>query len=155
LNVGNFSIKKSLLCFASAIFVSFLPATVSGGGTTGLEFEGPFFQRLMRTSPILRDRFIETHLNRLVSARGKVISVDKAELYNGKARIVLRDTAAAGYNITILYHVYLKDSDAAGALSAGDLFSFTGQFVAYTPLNSLRSGYIIDILFQTGSVTFE
>ncbi len=114
-----------------------------------------FFTEFYRTAPILRDEFIESRLNTVVLARGLVTSVQKITQLKKKYRIIMTDPEAERLNIKITYHVYIDSAISISMLQENKNLEFSGQLVAYTPLNTRRDAYILDILFEKGAVVIE
>lgn len=140
---------------AACAFLALLSASVSSSGQTQAGapvLTDEFYTRLQAAPPIRRDFFLEAHLNKLLSGRGRVISVDAVGRYKRRYRIVLAGLAASP---KITFYLFADGDDYRGLLSEGDLFEFKGQFVVYTPLNTRRDAYIFDVVMEEGAVVLE
>jgi hypothetical protein len=145
--------KRTVAAACAALVL--MAASVSSNGQTHV---GPpvladeFYARLEAAPPIRRDFFLDAHLNKLLSGRGRVISVDAAGRYKRRYRIVLAGLAVSP---KITFYLFADGDDYRGLLSEGDLFEFRGQFVVYTPLNTRRDAYIFDVVMEEGAVVLE
>ncbi|OHD68503.1 MAG: hypothetical protein A2W19_14555 [Spirochaetes bacterium RBG_16_49_21] len=120
-----------------------------------LQLDEKFFSELYRTPPVLRDSFLEHRLNSIVSGRGIIKSIDAYGRLKKNYRLVLIDEKASRSNCIITYHLYLADKDTVSILKKDELFEFTGQLIAYTPLNSKRDAYILDVILEKGIMILE
>jgi len=140
---------------AACAVLGLLAASVSSNGQMQA---GPpvladeFYTRLQAAPPIRRDFFLDAHLNKHLSGRGRVISVDAAGRYKRRYRIVLAGLSASP---KITFYLFVDGDDYRGLLSEGDLFEFKGQFAVYTPLNTRRDAYIFDVVMEEGAVVLE
>ncbi len=140
---------------AACAVLGLLAASVSSNGQTQA---GPpvladeFYARLQAAPPIRRDFFLDAHLNKLLSGRGRVISVDAVGRYKRRYRIVLAGLTASP---KITFYLFADGDDYRGLVSEGDLFEFKGQFAVYTPLDTRRDAYIFDVVMEEGAVVIE
>ena len=104
--------------------------------------------------PIIRDRYFKKNLNKIIIARGYVESVGEKIFLKKQYCITIIDNTPSK-KIDLRYHVYTKNKDFLVLVKKGDLFEFKGQFVMYTPLNSKRNSYLIDVLLEEGAVIVE
>jgi hypothetical protein len=114
-----------------------------------------FYSELYRTPPVLRDEFLEGRLNTIVTGRGFITSIKKIQKFKKNYRIVMIDRDAEQQNIRITYHVYIDSSHSISMLKEKEYLEFSGQLFAYTPANSRRDAYILDILFEKGAMVLE
>src|SRR5271157_143277 len=145
-------IKKPAL-----LFLFIISYAVSAFGETAARqraLDKIFFAELNNTPPVLRDAYLEGMLNSIVTGRGIVLSSYTYQRLKKNYRLVLIDREAAQKNLKITYHIYVADSNTAAMLEKNALFEFTGQLIAYMPLNSKRDSYILDILLEKGTVVF-
>jgi len=136
---------------AACAVLGLLAASVSSNGQTQAGPPGladAFYTRLQAAPPIRRDFFLDAHLNKLLSGRGRVISVDAAGRYKRRYRIVLAGLSASP---KITFYLFVDGDDYRGLLSEGDLFEFKRQIAVYTPLNTRRDAYIFDVGMEEGS----
>ncbi len=70
-------------------------------------------------------------------------------------KIVMVDREAERLNIRITYHVYIDSKHSISMLKEKEDMEFSGQLIAYTPTNSKRDAYILDILFEKGAMVLE
>ncbi len=120
-----------------------------------LPLDKKFFSEFQRTAPILRDDFLESRMNSIVLARGMVTSIQKNTRLKKKYRVILTDPEAERLNVKIIYHIYIDSTVSISMLSENRNLEFSGQLIAYTPLNSKRDAYILDILFEKGAIIIE
>ncbi|MBP7734683.1 MAG: hypothetical protein KA369_01795 [Spirochaetes bacterium] len=120
-----------------------------------LPLDKKFFSEFQRTAPILRDDFLESRMNSIVLVRGLVTSIQKTTRLKKKYRVILTDPEAERLNVKIVYHVYIDSAVSISMLSENRNLEFSGQLIAYTPINSKRDSYILDILFEKGAVIIE
>jgi len=145
-------VKQALL------FLFLVSHAVSASGETTarqLALDKKFFTELNNTPPVLRDAFLEGMLNSIVTGRGVILSSYTYQRLKKNYRLVLIDRETARKNLKITYHIYVANPNTAAMLEKNALFEFTGQMIAYTPLNSKRDSYIFDILLEKGTVVFE
>jgi hypothetical protein len=120
-----------------------------------LALDKKFYSELYRTPPVLRDELLENRLNTIVIGRGFIISIKKIQKFKKNYRIVMVDRDAEQQNIKITYHVYIDSSHSISMLKEKEYLEFSGQLFAYTPVNSRRDAYILDILFEKGAMVLE
>jgi len=120
-----------------------------------LALDKKFYSELYLTPPVLRDEFLESRLNTIVTGRGFIISIKKIQKFKKNYRIEMIDRDAAQENIKITYHVYIDSSHSISMLKEKENLEFSGQLFAYTPANSRRDAYILDILFEKGAMVLE
>jgi hypothetical protein len=120
-----------------------------------LPLDKKFYSEFYRTPPILRDEFFGVRLNRIVVGRGLITSIKKIQKFKKNYRIVMVDKEAERLNIRITYHVYIDSTHSISMLKENENLEFSGQLFAYTPANSKRDSYILDILFEKGAMVLE
>ncbi|MCP4134959.1 MAG: hypothetical protein GY754_28550 [bacterium] len=119
------------------------------------EFNKTFFRSLLSVSPIQRDLFWKERLNTIIAGKGVVLSIEKMKRYKKNYRVVLRDKNAYRYNLGIKYYIFVEKEESIALLVKDEVFEFKGQVMAYTPVNTRRNEYIIDILFEEGAISIE
>ena len=132
-----------------------LAASIAVNGQTqaGSPVLADDFYAGLRASPaIRRDFFLDGHLNKILSGRGRVVSVDATGRYKRRYRIVLEGPFVSP---KITFYLFADGDDYRSLLSEGDLFEFKGQFVVYTPLDSRREAYIFDVVMEEGAVVVD
>jgi hypothetical protein len=145
--------KNALVLFTILLA---LATAASGGQVSGvIGLDKNFFYKLHRTPVVLRDSFLEGMLNSIVSGRGVITSIDAHERLKNRRRVVCIDRESKLANMSIVYNIYVADKDTFSLLKKDELFEFTGQLIAYTPLNSKRDSYILDIILEKGVMLFE
>ena len=100
---------------------------------------------------ISRDEFWKVKLNTLLEGKGKVVSVEERPQFRRKFRITL----TGGNEISLVYYIYTDNEEYTKLLQPGTLFGFKGQFVMFTPLNSKRNLYLLDLLLEDGAALVE
>ncbi len=143
--------RAAVTLSALLIFISF----ANGEDNKGLSFTRQFFYEFARSPLISRDSQLESMMNGMVSGRGRVVKVEKAGRYRKQFRITAVDEASQKYNLGLRYYVFLNNEDSATGIKEGSVFEFRGQLAAYTPLNTLRSEYIFDIILEEGALVIE
>jgi hypothetical protein len=150
---------KMIITIAFSFMVAGLSATVmSDEGAVqqkSLALDKKFYSELYRTPPVLRDEFLESRLNTIVIGRGFITSIKKIQKFKKNYRIDMIDREAEQQNIRITYHVYIDSSHSISMLKEKESLEFSGQLFAYTPANSKRDAYILDILFEKGAMILE
>jgi hypothetical protein len=114
-----------------------------------------FYNELYKTHPVLRDTYLDSRLNSIVAGRGQIQSVDIYQRLKKNYRLILVDRETMRSNMTITYHIYISDANVVSLLKKNELFEFSGQLVAYTPLSVKRDSYIFDIILEKGAMVFE
>lgn len=120
-----------------------------------LPLDKKFYTEFYRTPPVLRDDFLESKLNTIVIVRGMITSINKIQKFKKNFRIVMMDQEAERLNIRITYHVYIDSKHSISMLKEKENLEFSGQLIAYTPTNSKRDAYILDIIFEKGAMLVE
>jgi hypothetical protein len=144
---------------AYALIFLVLCAPVMSDEGTGqqkpLPLDKKFYSEFYRTPPVLRDEFFEGMLNSVVIGKGLITSIKKIQKFKKNYRIVMVDQEAERLNIRITYHVYIDSTHSISMLKEKESLEFSGQLFAYTPSNSKRDAYILDILFEKGTMVLE
>ncbi|MDY6968357.1 MAG: hypothetical protein SVR08_06860 [Spirochaetota bacterium] len=112
-----------------------------------------YYSSFKKLSPIKRDTFFDKTINNIIQGKGYIESVEEFGRYKRKYRIVL--IAKEERNLNIRLFIFTNTVEYLQALKKGDIFQFNGQFVLYTPLNSKRDSYILDIILKDGSLLVE
>lgn len=119
-----------------------------------LEISQKILAEVVREQPIARDSVWDKYFDRIIVARGYVQAVEKSQRYTKKYRIVMFDDLN-NRRLSLKFHVYTDSSEYMTLLSKGDLFEFKGQFVMYTPINTKKDAYVIDVVLQDGALVVE
>ncbi|HOP61838.1 MAG TPA: hypothetical protein PK358_15120 [Spirochaetota bacterium] len=114
-----------------------------------------FFSKFSRIRTISRDDYLEGYINGIVIGRGKITSITESSRYKKKFRVVVESTDSSRYNQRFTFFLFLDNRDTADLLTAGTDFEFKGQFMGYTPLNTRRNSYIIDVVLMDASTVIE
>jgi hypothetical protein len=120
-----------------------------------LVLDAQFYSGLMRTPPVLRDDFLKSRLNTVVLGRGLITSIVKTQRFKKNFRIDMIDSGAERLSVRITYHVYIDSKNTISMLKEKEILEFTGQLIGYTPTNSKRDAYILDILLEKGAMLIE
>ncbi|MBN2158051.1 MAG: hypothetical protein JW807_01555 [Spirochaetes bacterium] len=150
--------KIGLNVFLVSIVLALSAPVISeeeGKSPDAISLDRRFFTDFFRTSPILRDSFLESKINAVVQGRGLIKSIKKLDRFKKHYRIVLVDQDAEGMNLRFVYHIYIDSRNSISLLKEEERLEFSGQLVACTPLNSRRDAYILDIIFEKGAVLVE
>lgn len=99
-----------------------------------------------------RDEFWKEKLNTLLESRGKVLSVEDRTQFRRRYRITVAGDDGA---VSLVYYIYTDNEDYKKLLQPGTVFGFRGQFVMFTPLNSKRSLYLLDVILEDGAAVIE
>ena len=102
---------------------------------------------------ISRDEFWKSKLNTLLEGKGTVVSVEEKTQFRRKYRITL--TSGSEAKLGLVYYIYTDKEDYMNLLAPGSQFGFRGQFVMFTPLNSKRNLYLLDIILEDGAALVE
>ena len=95
---------------------------------------------------VSRDEFWKAKLNTLLEGKGTVVSVEEKTQFRRKYRITL--TSGSEAKLGLVYYIYTDKEDYMNLLAPGSQFGFKGQFVMFTPLNSKRNLYLLDIILE-------
>jgi hypothetical protein len=143
--------------FALLVVMAVVPAAAleDGGAENRVILDKKFFSDFQRTPAVLRDGFMDERMNAIIQGRGQVKSIDKVQRYKKKFRVVLVDLEAEKLNLKVLYYIYIDSKTSISMLKTEESLEFSGQLVAYTPVNSRRDGYILDVIFEKGAMLVE
>lgn len=130
-------------------------ALEDGGANNRVIFDKKFYSDLQRTAAVLRDGIFDERLNAIVQGRGKVRSIDKVQRYKKRYRVVVVDPEAEKLNLKVQYYIYIDSKTSISMLKTEENLEFSGQLVAYTPVNSRRDAYILDVIFEKGAMLVE
>ncbi len=114
-----------------------------------------FYYRLYKTELIGRDDFLAEKIGRMIRADGIVKNRYTEKRYKNEVCIVVQEPESEKYSLKIDYYIFFKSMDEAENFIRGVNFSFTGQITGFTPVNSNRTHYIIDIVYQSGTISIE
>ncbi len=120
-----------------------------------LQLNAQFYGGLLRTPAILRDEYFKKKLNSVVLGRGMITSIMKAQRFKKNFRIDMIDHEAGRLNIRITYRLHVDSTHTISMLKEKEQLEFTGQLIGYTPMNSRRDAYILDILLEKGAMLIE
>lgn len=102
---------------------------------------------------ISRDEFWKSKLNTLLEGKGTVVSVEEKTQFRRKYRITLKSGSEA--KLGLVYYIYTDNEEYSKLLAPGTQFGFKGQFVMFTPLNSKRNLYLLDLILEDGAALVE
>ncbi|HQO39086.1 MAG TPA: hypothetical protein PK986_01330, partial [Spirochaetota bacterium] len=138
----------------SSAVVSVFCVSVNAAGDE-LVMDKPFFKSFSRINSVVRDEFIEKQMNRIVIGRGTIISISEQERYKKKYRIVVESSDAGDFGYKFRFYIYTDNRDTLDLLTLDSSFEFKGQLAGYTPLDTKRTRYILDVIFMDGSTIIE
>jgi len=143
--------------FALLVVMAMVPAAAleDGGADNRVILDKKFFSDFQRTPAVLRDVFLDERMNTIIQGRGQVRSIEKIQRYKKRFRVVLVDLEAEKLNLKVLYYIYIDSKTSISMLKTEESMEFSGQLVAYTPVNSRRDGYIFDVIFEKGAMLVE
>jgi hypothetical protein len=141
--------------FLLILIMAVLPAALQGEGDNRVVLDKNFYTDFQHTPPVLRDGQLNSRLNTIVLGRGIVKSIDKIQRYKKKFRVVVVDPEAERLNLKVMYYIYIESKNSISLLKTEETLEFSGQLVAYTPTNSRRDAYILDIVFEKGAMLVE
>lgn len=147
--------KLYAIALLAVMYVVPAAAVQEEGGDNRVPLDKKFFSEFLRLPPVLRDGYFDEKMNAIVQGRGLVKSIDKVQRYKKKFRVVLVDLDAERSNLKILYYIYIDSKTSISMLKTEENLEFSGQLVAYTPTNSRRDAYILDIIFEKGAMLVE
>jgi len=136
------------------IFSMTMNAALSGEDNE-VVLDAAFFKNFSRTQIINRDELFANLTNKVVIGRGKITGISENERYKKKYRIIIESSDSGAYNQKIIFFVFLDNKDTVDLLSLNSKFEFKGPLMGYTPLNTKRSEYILDVIFTDGSTVIE
>lgn len=138
--------------FSALLLIMLLPLDAA---ENNIVIDGAFFKNFTAVNSIARDEFIEKILNNVVIGRGQIIDISENERYKRKYRIIVESSDAQQYGQEFLFYLFIDNKNTFDILTKNSSFEFRGQLVGYTPLNTKRNGYILDIIFMDGSTIIE
>lgn len=115
--------------------------------------DADFIGRVGAADLFRRDMLLASRMGVLIESTATVKLVEEYTLFRKKYRIVAKMEPYAG--VTIQYHIYTDNAEYLTFLSEGQKFSFKGQYVMMTPVNSRRDFYILDVILQEGAAVVE
>jgi len=145
-----FFVLVILFVFSVAFFI---PAGAEQ--ITVFKMDKKFFTDFSRIPALQKDSILEEKLNTVILSSGVVESIDRVQRYKNSIRIKIVNKSSRGTGVGFVYYIFVKSQDSIPLLVEGQIFEFTGQFMAYTPVNSKRTSYIIDIVFEKGTVLID
>lgn len=144
---------KNIMLILGLVFLS--NSVLSVPDQKQLLLNNAFYADLGKTAPVSRDFIFENKLNMIVQGRGLIKSVQKMQRYKKNFRITLIDQDAERHNFKIILYIYIDNKNSISLTKENEKLEFSGQLVAYTPVNSKRDAYILDIIFEKGAILFE
>lgn len=148
----NKSLKYKL--YYIVLFVCLFWSLLSGEDGE-VVLDASFFKDFNSRQVIQRDDILSLLSNRIVIGRGIITGISANERYKKKYRVVIESTDSALYNQKFIFFVFLENKDTVDLLTLDSKFEFKGQLMGYTPLNTKRSDYIIDVILMDGSTVIE
>jgi len=147
---------KKIICAATLFFVSAVSAPGQDKVTLkpDLSLDRNLFLEIARTQPVLRDKLLESRLRSFVEGKGLIQAVIDEERYRCKKCLIVQDRESLKYGINLRYHIFIKDDEEAKAQS-GMTLQFRGQYMAYTPVDSSKKVYILDVIYESGTVVVD
>lgn len=114
-----------------------------------------FYAGLSRAPAILRDDYLKKRLNSIVLGRGVITSIIKTPGFKKNHRIDIIEREAERLGIRIIYRIHVDSGHTIAMMKENERLEFTGQLIGYTPTNSRRDAYILDILLEKGAMLIE
>ena len=118
-----------------------------------IQLNQEFYANLLKSNALGRDKLLNNMNGLMVQGSGYVESVERVERYRRHFRISAIDSAAQDLNMRL--YIFVDNEEYLTLLKKGDLFDFKGQFVVFTPLNSRRDSYILDIILEEGALSVK
>ena len=141
-----------IICLTAGIA---LPAASGETAPAPLPLDAPFYTAFSRTPAILRDDYLKARLSAVVLGRGLITSISRVPGFKKNFRIDMVDQEAERLGIRITYRVHVDSKHTISMLKEHERLEFTGQLIGYTPTNSRRDAYILDILLEKGAMLIE
>lgn len=113
------------------------------------------FYEVARTKPMLRDKLFETRLRSFVNGKGIIQTIINEDRYHCTKCLVVQDKESLKYGINLRYYIFLRNQDEEAKVLPGMIIQFRGQCLAYTPVDSSKKTYILDIVYESGTVLVE
>jgi len=114
-----------------------------------------FFKKFNSLNSLVRDEFLDQHLNNIIIGRGVITEILEKERYKKQYRIIVESSDAAKFGQKFIFYIFTENRDTFDLLTKDSAFEFKGQFVGYTPLDTKRNAYILDVIFMDGSTIIE
>jgi hypothetical protein len=115
---------------------------------TGLIFGKEFYSSLNTVVSFQRDVYFDSLTKKSINARGFLLAVERTAGNKKKFRAVFSDEESLKYGFKVLYYLYSSDRDLLDLLKKGELYSFKGKILGWTPLDSKRKEFIFDIMLE-------
>ena len=113
------------------------------------------YLEVARTQPVIRDKLMESRLRSFVEGKGLIQSVINEDRYRCSKCLVVQDRESLKYGINLRYYVFLRNQDEEVKALPGMKIQFRGQYLAYTPVDSSKKTYILDIVYESGTIVVE
>lgn len=149
---SNRKIKKIIPIIPAIIF---LLCSVISAADDDVVLDAKFFRNFNSMQLIKRDEQFNDLQNRIVIGRGTITGISVSERYKKKYRIVIESSDSALYNQKFTFFVFLENKDTVDLLSLDSKFEFKGQLMGFTPLDTKRNEYILDVILMDGSTVIE
>lgn len=120
-----------------------------------LTLDAKFYADIFKIPPVGRDAALESRLNSIVLGRGQIRGIEMIKRYKKAFRIVVVDQDSEKSNLKLTFYIYADSKSTHSMLKEKDLFEFSGQLVAYTPINIRRDTYVLDIILEKGVVLIQ
>lgn len=148
----NSRIIRKLLIIS--VFIIIICSVLSGEDAE-IVLDDKFFKDFSKIQIIQRDDHFQSLINNIVIGRGIITGISVNERYKKKFRLAVESSDSAAYNQKIIFFVFLENKDTVDLLNLNTKFEFKGQLMGFTPLNTKRSDYILDVVLMDGSTVIE
>jgi len=146
--------KKSSLMVLVFVSVLTLITTLSAADNITV-LDASFFKNFVSVNSLVRDDYIEKRLNSIIIGRGIITDISENERYKKRFRIIVESSDAQAFGQKFYFYIFIDNRDTFDLLTKNSSFEFKGQLVGYTPLDTKRDEYILDVLFMDGSTIIE
>ncbi|MGL4370870.1 MAG: hypothetical protein ACRCUT_14530 [Spirochaetota bacterium] len=147
--------------FICALFVgrTDVPAQIRTDGVSSSDSLPVFsmneavISQYLKLSLMARDEFWKKKLNMILESKGTISAVEEKSQFRRRYRITV--TSGTENKLLLVYYIYTDNEEYIKILQPGEIFGFKGQFVMFTPVNTKRNAYILDLILEDGATIIE
>lgn len=140
--------KKTFIFYTLQLFVFLVLITNTSGAQNVINIDSIFFKDFSKTAPLLRDDVFGVRLDSVIHFQGTVESIDTETRYMKKFRMKVSGDVPDYIPLKIMYYVYFDQGELYPSAKNEDRCAITGKLMSYTPLNTKRDSYILDIVLD-------
>ncbi len=116
-----------------------------------VKIDNQFINSLAAESVVTRDQKIMDMIDKQINAKGYVFAAKDSKLLTRYVITIMLNTGS----IEMKINLYTDRDDYLKLLQKGDQFEFKGKLISFSPVNTEKSSYILNVLLEEGSVIVE